>query len=110
MVTRRWRWRLLKAGLAAALLWVVLAHFFPSWGEMEAMERLKATQRRHEKMLRESGGHGMDEVVEDGEEKKTKTRVLDNEILPGPTKKRRTKEDVADGGGGYRNSKTLQVS
>ncbi len=114
-MTRRWRWRLLKCGLVAALLCLVAMHFLPSWGEMEAVERLKAAQRRHEKMLRETGGHGMDDVLDEEEDEEVKGRSssgrrgsLGNEILPGPTKKRRRKAEAAVGGGGYRNSQTLQ--
>ncbi len=49
MSSRRRTWRLLKYGLGVALaLCIFLLFFFPSWGEVETVEKLRAVQRRHQ--------------------------------------------------------------
>ncbi len=116
---RRWRSRLAKCALALALLWVGAAHFFPSWGEMEAVERLRATQRRHEREMIKSGHKDVDFLGDetgelDLQRKRKAWAAAVNEINSDNiiTKKRRVMLDDNsnnDNSNGYKNSQTLQV-
>ncbi len=102
----RLRWRLVKVCLCVVLLWVCLAHFLPSWGEMEAVERIKVKQERHERIMTILEEEQERRIMEEEEEqikKKKHVAAAINDIEARPRTKNKDK------GQGYTNSQTLQV-
>jgi len=49
-----------KIGLCLVLVWLAAAYLYPSWEDMESVERMKAVQRRHEEEQERLSGHGED--------------------------------------------------
>ena len=91
--------RVVQYAVVVLFIWTALVYFFPSWDDIESMEKLKEVQRRHKEMLKKS--HLSQLMNQKKREQQMNSGRRANAIDD-------DEEEKKPGKNGYANSKTLQ--